>query len=318
MSKTKKVLLFLLIFLQVLPFLFPSRNNERITDPPFYNSVFYQVDDIRLHARVWESFSNKGNVLLIHGLGGSTYSWVETAQRLQKEGYNVVAVDLPGLGYSDRPTDFAHTQENRAELLWQFLDMAEDDYPGIKQNGKWSLVGHSMGGGTAAAMAVADQGRTEMLVLIAGVLFENGNPWYAKILYYPPAAKWLEVFLDQVVFRENQIREILLSADADGVTDEQVQGYLDPLKIKYTGISLARMLRTSKSLEEEAYESLYIPVYGIWGEEDPWVLEVETDRIKALIPQSKFFFIENAGHLPMETHPNQFQRDLLQILSTLE
>lgn len=318
MTKTKRTLLYLFIFLQVLPFLIPMSNTERIQDLPFYNSAFYRVDGIEIHARVWESFNSKGNVLLVHGLGGSTYSWEETAQRLQREGYDVVAIDLPGLGYSERTTDFIHTQENRAELIWDVLDQVEADYEEIRSGGKWTLVGHSMGGGTVAAMTLSDQSRTEMMVLVAGVLFENDKAWLSKILYYPPAAKWVEVFLDKMVFHEEQITGILETANAQSVLEGQVDGYLSPLKIKDTGYSLARMVRTSRSINEEEYEEIYVPVYGIWGEEDPWVLEVETDKIKGLMPQATFYFIENAGHLPMETHPQQFQKYLLQILSSLE
>ena len=48
-----------------------------VEDLIFENSQFLTVDEVQLHYRLWlpTEGKNRGNVLLVHGLGGSTYSW---------------------------------------------------------------------------------------------------------------------------------------------------------------------------------------------------------------------------------------------------
>src|SRR5688572_23523049 len=45
-------------------------------------------------------------LVLVHGFGGSTYSWRLVMPRLA-ESFRVIAVDLNGFGYTQRPADRA-------------------------------------------------------------------------------------------------------------------------------------------------------------------------------------------------------------------
>lgn len=317
MRNWRKWFFLLLIALQIVPFFIPAKNKELIPKQPFYNSSFLEVENITLHYRIWDSFKNRGKVLLIHGLGGSTYSWEETAMCLQREGFDVLAVDLPGFGYSERNTSYSHTQKNRSKLLWSLVDQFEASHEDNGNQGDWVLIGHSMGGGTVSAMAFQEPERTKGLLLIAGALFDKGPGILTKLLWYPPAGKWMEVFLDYFSSDEIRIREILSSANGMDLLVGQYEGYMEPLRIKGTAASLVSMTRTGKSLEEQELRSITVPVYGIWGSADSWVRELETDQIKNVLPQAEFSKIQGAGHLPMETHPEEFQRQLLHWMSIL-
>ena len=44
-------------------------------------------------------------VLLVHGWGASIYMWRDWFAPLAASGYRVVALDLPGHGLSDKPSD---------------------------------------------------------------------------------------------------------------------------------------------------------------------------------------------------------------------
>src|SRR5215204_454920 len=44
-------------------------------------------------------------VLLVHGWGASIYMWRSWFEPLAAAGYHVVALDLPGHGLSDKPSD---------------------------------------------------------------------------------------------------------------------------------------------------------------------------------------------------------------------
>ena len=60
-------------------------------------------------------------LLLIHSLGQSLYTWRNVFAELS-DNYRVIAIDLPGHGYSSRPDTFAYTADDFAYILNGFLD----------------------------------------------------------------------------------------------------------------------------------------------------------------------------------------------------
>src|SRR5258705_11955011 len=85
------------------------------------------------------------SIVFIHGIGASLYGWRHQLAPLVAAGYRVVAVDNRGFGVFDKP---AHGYSNAA---YSHLVVSLLDSLGIASA---VLVGHSMGGATAAAVAV--------------------------------------------------------------------------------------------------------------------------------------------------------------------
>lgn len=91
-------------------------------------------------------------VLMIHGLAGNRGSWWNIAEQLADAGFTVVAPDLRGHG--DAPTT----------SRYRFDDFA-DDLAAL--GGKWDLViGHSLGGPIACALARRCDAVTALLLLL--------------------------------------------------------------------------------------------------------------------------------------------------------
>lgn len=286
-----------------------------MTIRPYDNSRYYEVDDIVVHYRMFlpETESIKGKILLVHGMGGSTYSFEKTVLTLTDAGYLVLAADLPGFGYSSRPEDFDHGQRSRSALLWGLLD--EVDEASLTDSGAmgWHLTGHSMGGGTVAAMAVAREDRTESLILIDGALLENERGG-GLLFDIPPVTRWIQIALEHIVIRESNIRSFLRSAYGAEPTEAQISGYLDPLSLSGTARGAAQLLRTSENIPLQELSRLKIPVTAIWGEKDSWVHLSDTEQIRNVLPQLEVKIIEGAGHVPMESHPETFKRAMLSAL----
>ena len=71
--------------------------------------------------RYVEAGSNSKKVLvLVHGLGASAERWEHVIPELSKK-YTVIAPDLPGFGYSDKPS-LDYTPQFFAEFLSDFLE----------------------------------------------------------------------------------------------------------------------------------------------------------------------------------------------------
>jgi pimeloyl-ACP methyl ester carboxylesterase len=98
-------------------------------------------------------------LLLVHGLAGQlrhfTYDIVD---RLATH-YHVVAVDRPGSGYSERAPGASAALGAQADVLAALIDHLQLDRPVV--------VGHSMGGAVALALAQRHPERVAALALIA-------------------------------------------------------------------------------------------------------------------------------------------------------
>ena len=143
-------LLLILLGLAVVTSGFGRNGHGVPTSKPFFNSKFIEIDKMMLHYRIWPASGSADTlpwVFMVHGMGGSTWSWEKNAPFLSAEGYNVVAVDVPPFGYSSKNPDFNQSADSRARLFWDFLER-------IHPGSVWNLVGHSMGGGIVQAMAI--------------------------------------------------------------------------------------------------------------------------------------------------------------------
>jgi len=95
-------------------------------------------------------------LLLIHGYGAGMWVWEKQIEALSQS-YRVYGLDLIGHGFSDRPK-IPYTPEAYIYFLRDFMDGV-----GIE---KATLIGNSMGGGIAWAMAILFPERVDRLILI--------------------------------------------------------------------------------------------------------------------------------------------------------
>lgn len=128
---------------------------------PFANSRLESVAGVELHVRHWPAAGPARGcpVLLLHGLGGSTFSFRELAPALAAAGHPVWALDLPAYGYSAR-RPFPDTA-GAALAPWLRAQAGEQ---------AWCLLGHSMGTRVVAELVLALPGR------VAAVAYVAGNP----------------------------------------------------------------------------------------------------------------------------------------------
>lgn len=81
------VVLIVLLF-SVMPYLIrPAVLKGDRYEFAFADSHFAVVENTELHYRLWDDGgSSRGNVLLVHGFGGSTFSWRFTAPLYWRQG----------------------------------------------------------------------------------------------------------------------------------------------------------------------------------------------------------------------------------------
>jgi len=285
-----------------------------VTDLLFDNSHFLKVDGVELHYRIWlpSKSTNHGNILLVHGLGGSTYSWRYVVSALIEKGYTAVAVDLPGFGLSQRKPAIHQSYENRASLLWKFIDI-------VSLEGPWHLAGHSMGGGIVAAMAVQKPHDIKSIILIDGSIEGRKSRFILFLLRPKIIRKIAGKFICRLFITKRKIKSFLKSAYGREPYPEEVEGYYRPLRLKNTYLTLSSLLRKDVSDRKlpNKLDKIIAPALCLWGNEDEWIPASKGKELIERIPDATLFLIDEAEHCPMETHPDILNRYLIRFLENL-
>jgi pimeloyl-ACP methyl ester carboxylesterase len=287
----------------LLIFLF-TEGLSQASGQPFPNSEFTSIQGLELHHRTWlPADSVQGNILLIHGFCGSTFSWRNIVDSLLDLGLQVRAVDTPPFGYSDRSPKVNHSPSFQADLLWQLLDSLD------RSSESWHLMGHSMGGAVVGAMASRRPHQTRSVVFVDGATRSvgNGPKWWFRWLVGTKEAKGIGELVGRLYFfHYRRIEKILLDAYGHAPDSAAVLGYLAPLKLPHTAGGVFDLFsRVRETFPHEATD-LHVPVLIIWGDRDSWVPIEAGKRLHKQLPQSRMIVFPGAAHCPMETHPAQF------------
>ncbi len=117
---------------------------------------------LRLHSLACGADEEGGvPLVLLHGRGGAGAGFAPILSQLAAR-RRVLTLDLPGWGLSEKPRFTGHTPED-ALRVWTDGTLAFLDSLGLEQV---DLLGHSMGGFTSLAFALAHPERVRRLILV--------------------------------------------------------------------------------------------------------------------------------------------------------
>ena len=275
---------------------------EDVSDlvPHSENSRFIQVDGARIH---YQQFGEETNptIILIHGYTASLYVWKTVAPMLADAGYNVIAVDLLGFGYSEKPRWFDYSITSQARIVVRLMNRL-----GI---GRAIVIGSSYGGAVAATIALDYAERVDKLVLIDTVSNDSlKNHPVLKLAAIPGVGEALAPFLvDSRAYQRRRMRGTLSPANHDLITNERVEGILRPLTAADAHHSLLATSRNwhANRIEQDAY-LIHQPTLIIWGEDDRVIPMEDGHKLHQLILNSRFVVFRNCGHVPQEEKSDLF------------
>ncbi|MEL6307720.1 MAG: alpha/beta hydrolase [Chloroflexota bacterium] len=288
------------------------------------NGAFTMVNGAEIYY-VTEGDPSNPAVMMIHGFGGSTFTWRDNIGAIADAGYYAVALDLPPFGLSDKSVDLDYSRSGFADIVVGLMDEL-----GIETA---TIMGHSMGGGVTAYVAVRHTERVDSLIFVAGGVFETsmvseedeentGDSPFAFLDSINPeseqAADLLRLALRPVTFGQ-----IIATAyyDAEAVTDEVIDGYARPLQLEnwaegFLAYSVAEETEPI-TLDSFAEAAAGIPVQIIWGVEDTWVPIGLGEAMDAVLGGVDFVTYPETGHLPMEENTEMFNDDVITFLTTV-
>ncbi len=243
--------------------------------------------------------NNAQTVLLVHGLGQNGFTdWLPALPQLARR-YHVLAVDLPGFGYSGAPSG-KYSPTNYARILQGLLAR--------HAKGPVIVVGHSMGAAVALRLASTQPALVSKLIIVdaAGILHRTAFAKHGAGL--PVSAANVPGALKDPVAR---------AAEFGNSVVERIFGMPDLTQIlRQSDFAWELILRNRANanaalalIDEDfsaAVHTLQQPTQIIWGEADS-VAPLRTGQLLARrLPNAQLQTLSRVGHTPMLDAPNRF------------
>lgn len=234
-------------------------------------------------------------VVLLHGWGSSSQSLASLRGALART-FCVLAVDLPGFGWSQPPPVAWGTQEYAGHILRLIQET------GIERA---ALVGHSFGGRIAIALAAAEPQRVSRLALVAssGVRPPRRAGYYLRVA----TAKLVKGFFSLPGWGPTGQRIIAKWLTRVGSRDYRTAGAMRPTLVKVVNEDLRPVL-----------PAIQVPTLILWGDLDQEVPRRAMETMATSIPHSRLVVFAGAGHFPFQDAPEEFGRALGDFLAGRE
>ena len=243
-------------------------------------------------------------IVLIHCFTCSIEWWDRMRPALEKK-HRVVAVDLLGFGGSEKP-DSGYSMEEEADAVAEALTQL-----GVRGA---TVVGHSLGGTVATALAERSPELVERLVILDQApdndgYEKEGLPFTAELTFMPVIGPSL-----WRVTPDFAIEDGLGTAFAPGyeVPSELVDAFRRMTYTSYDEAAGAETDYTNESPLDRRIARAGIPLMAIFGEEERiYESQVALDAYGRL-PGAVTVLIQGAGHSPNIEKPGQTARDVLE------
>lgn len=269
-------------------------------------NIFYQYSDK----------PQAETLLLIHGYPTSSYDWSKIWDTLSEK-YQLIAIDLLGLGFSDKPTPYTYSVQDHANQcigLIEYLNL-----------GKVHLIGHDLGVGVIQELLDRQQ-QNNLHFSIQSAIFMNGS-LFAEAYRPRLIQKLMASFLGHLIVP--LISLPIFSNSMQAMFDTDHQPSAEELKQWYEQLNFNQGKKSMVSLNQSIFDRFKhrdrlvnamihstVPMLLINGKNDPNSGAHMAERYKALIPNPQVVELEACGHWTPWEQPNAVKEHIIRFLAT--
>ncbi len=238
-------------------------------------------------------------ILFIHGLGGNIAHWIKSVNELSA-GFNCIAVDLPGYGWSDRIADTKGKGQLQlyADVLKEFLHK--------KKIKKVYLAGHSMGAQVAVIAGLQNKS-VKKLLLVSPAGLETFNEKESQVLLAATAPAIYEKQDENTIRKNFKLNFFDQPADVEILVQDRLRLKNCPSIASYSETVSAGIKGMLSHPVKDSLKFLSMPVLILFGSNDalipnkyfhPAMTTVTLAKESGLlIPGATVEFIDKAGHM---------------------
>ncbi|MGA8986743.1 alpha/beta fold hydrolase [Aeromicrobium sp.] len=262
---------------------------------------------------VHESGTGEVPIVLIHGFPGSSHDWARIVPHLPGR---IVAMDLPGYGFSDKSTGASYSLFDQADVVERLVAEL-----GMR---RCVIVAHDMGDTVTAELAArANAGRLgfaiDRVILTNGSIFiDLAQLTRGQRLALRLPGRALPFPMPGLVLRRSLLESFTTSAPPPrGAIDDLIAmirhgrgDRLLPRLIRYIEERRAHQAEWTAGLVDFSG-----PLTLIWGEEDPIAVLAMTRRLVSLRPSTTLVTLPGVGHWPAIEAPVVFAAQVVAALA---
>lgn len=267
-------------------------------------ATFISVKGRRTRVRV-EGEQGGPPVLLLHGIARSLEDWEHQFVQYGDAGFRVIALDLPGSGFSDRLS----VKSELPALAQSVVDTLD----AIGEVRPVHVIGSSLGGACALQMLTAAPDRVAALILVASAGFGSEVHPLLRLIATPVIGNFVARHPTRASAR---MVEQTVYADRSLVTDEAIDHAVGIARNPITGEvfhEIARSLTTVRGARSEWRNELLAevskhsrPTLIMWGGRDRVLPAKHMDTARRFFPHAQAYLFEGVGHMPQLEAPDQF------------
>jgi pimeloyl-ACP methyl ester carboxylesterase len=243
-------------------------------------------------------------VVLLHGFASSLNVWEDLIREVQKT-HRVLALDLKGFGWSDRP-EGDYSPAAQAALVLHLMDARKID--------RAAVVAHSWGASVALAMSLAAPERVTRLALYDAWVYEEQLP---PTFYWARADGLGEAIFGMFYNQRVEDKIALAFFDKKYVTQKLVDSTEQAIdRPGATAAALAAVRGQRYSRVQERYKDVLQPTLLLWGREDKVTTLAYGERLSNELAHAKLVVYPRCGHFPMIEAKAPSTSELLSFLSS--
>ena len=294
------IALMLLVLLGLFLFTAWTAHQVETNLPP--RGKFIDIDGVRLH------YIDKGSgptLLLIHGLAGQVLNFTHSLLGRLTHDFRVVILDRPGSGYSLRPDATLAPLAAQARIISRFCQALGLERPVI--------VGHSLGGAIALALALDHPEQVGALALIAPVTHqpESVPPPFDGLAIGSPLLRrliaWTVATPLAIANRERALTTLFGPQPVPADFATRGGGLLSLRPRSFIGASMdVTAAEQDLAAMPARYKDLTMPVGILYGTDDR-ILDpaLHAQGFVTKVPGTDLELLEGAGHMLLITSADE-------------
>ena len=174
-------------------------------------------------------------MLCLHGVPTSSFLYRKVLAELSELGLRGIAIDLPGLGFADRPAEFDYSWTGLGSFCVAAVDALGLD--------RFHLVVHDLGGPVGFELAAANPERVASLTVLDTIVDAATfrRPWSMEPFAHRGVGEVYLRTLSKPVFR--MLMRLQGIADMSAVSPAELDAYVDMLKLGDGGNAFLKIMR---------------------------------------------------------------------------